>query len=102
MAERETEMAREGCWGLAGGKIGKQADDWSAQDGGGEKKKMKRRKSEMGGGRGSDCKWGGTGRGRERWESGEKEGVGSREASDSSTAGRGPLNDSLFLHDFTS
>lgn len=61
VAERETEMAREGCWGLAGGKIGKQADDWSAQDGGG----MKRRKSEMRGGRGSDCKWGGTGRGRE-------------------------------------
>lgn len=26
---------------------------------------MKRRKSEMSKGRGSDCKWGGTGRGRE-------------------------------------
>lgn len=39
---------------------------------------------------------------RERWESGEKEGVCSGEASDSFTAGSGPLNDSLFLHDFTS
>lgn len=39
VAERETEMAREGCWGLAGGKIGKQADDWAAQDGGGGEKK---------------------------------------------------------------
>lgn len=38
----------------------------------------------------------------ERWESGEKEGVCGREDCDSFTAGRGPLNDSLFLHDFTS
>jgi len=48
---------------------------------------------------GSDCKWGGTGRG----ETGvERERVGRRQASDSSTTGRGPLNDSLFLHDFNS
>lgn len=33
-------------------------------------------------------------RGRER--------VGRRQVSDSSTTGRGPLNDSLFLHDFNS
>lgn len=31
-----------------------------------------------------------------------RERVGRRQASDSSTTGRGPLNDSLFLHDFNS
>lgn len=38
----------------------------------------------------------------ERWEYRERERVGRRKASDSSTTGRGPLNDSLFLHDFNS
>lgn len=38
----------------------------------------------------------------ERWEYRERERVGRRQASDSSTTGRGPLNDSLFLHDFNS
>lgn len=38
----------------------------------------------------------------ERWECRERERVGRRQASDSSTTGRGPLNDSLFLHDFNS
>ena len=38
----------------------------------------------------------------ERWEYGERERVGRRQASDSSTTGREPLNDSLFLHDFNS
>lgn len=47
------------------GQIGKQADDLSAQDGWEKKKKLKKRKSEMRGGQGSDCKWGGTGSGRE-------------------------------------
>lgn len=32
----------------------------------------------------------------------ERKSVGRRQASDSSTTGRGPLNDSLFLHDFNS
>ena len=36
----------------------------------------------------------------ERWEYRGR--VGRRQASDSSTTGRGPLNDSLFLHDFNS
>lgn len=49
---------------------------------------MKRRKSEMrGGGEAATANGVGLTEG-ERWESGEKEGVGSREASDSSTAGR--------------
>lgn len=38
-----------------------------------------------------------------RREYGERERVGRRQAaSDSSTTGRGSLNDSLFLHDFNS
>lgn len=58
--------------------------------------------------------------GREKWEDGKgvtanrvglaeerqqyrgRERVGRRQVSDSSTTGRGPLNDSLFLHDFNS
>lgn len=57
----------------------------------------------MRGGRGNDCKWGGAGRRRELGVcTEEKEEVGTGEASDSFTAGRGPINDSLFLHDFTS
>lgn len=91
-----------GC-GAWQGKDREKGYDWLVQD---------RRKNERGTERMEEGreKWekaegvtaNGVGLAEERWESREEERVGRRQASDSSTTGRGPLNDSLFLHDFNS
>lgn len=91
-----------GC-GAWQGKDREKGYDWLVQD----RRKNERGTERMEEGRekwekGKGVTANGVGLAEERWESREKERVGRRQASDSSTTGRGPLNDSLFLHDFNS
>lgn len=91
-----------GC-GAWQGKDREKGYDWLVQD----RRKNERGTERMEEGRekwekGEGVTANGVGLAEERWESREKERVGRRQASDSSTTGRGPLNDSLFLHDFNS
>lgn len=73
----------------------------------GQKKKrrevQRKWKKESGNEEGEGVTANGVGLAEGRRECGERERVGRRQAaSDSSTTGRGSLNDSLFLHDFNS